>query len=116
MRTPIKATLAGCLFFLCTLTACVDMDPAKTVTVEVSGLASNTESDEVTEILKTMYDKDARYKRTKSRFDGNQLTVEMEPVSDINAFSRRINFGSVTEVSGRTVKITYVRSGSTLRI
>jgi hypothetical protein len=92
------------------------MDAAKTVTVEVSNLENDKESDEVLETLKTMYDKDAKYKRTNVRFDGKKLTVDMAPVTDVEAFSRRINFGTVTQVSGRTVKVAYLKSGATIRI
>jgi hypothetical protein len=88
-------------------------DPNKSITIVVVGIENNTEQKETIEILETMYDKDRGYKRLKSQFRDRLLRVEMEPVTDVAAFSRRINFGMVTEVSGRTIKVTYGKSHAT---
>jgi hypothetical protein len=56
-----------------------------------------------------MYDKDAGAKRSQSRYDDRLLSVKMYPVTDVEAFSRRINFGTVTDVSDRTVKVQYAK-------
>ena len=111
-----RPVVSLCCLFLCSLAGCIEIDPGKSVTVIVTDLENKTEQEEVIKILETMYDKDARSKRYKSVFDAGRLTVQMQPVTDVDAFSRRINFGTVTEVSGRTIKVTYVRSRSTLQI
>jgi hypothetical protein len=96
--------------------SCVEFDPNRSVTVVIAGLASDAEQHEVIEILETMYDKNGGYKRYKARFDNKLLTIQMAPVADVDAFSRRINFGTVTEVTGRTIKVTYVKSPTMLHI
>lgn len=103
----LPRVLVACLLLLCAVPGCVKFEPDKTVLIEVTNL-EEADRTEVTEILKTMYDEDAGAKRSEARYDGHVLTVKMYPVSDIEAFSRRINFGTVTEVSGRTVKVRYV--------
>lgn len=44
-----------------------------------------------------------------SSASGDKMTVELSPVEDIDAFSRKINFGEVIEVDGRTVKVKFVK-------
>jgi hypothetical protein len=89
-------------------------DPKKSVTVVIAGIENSTEQKEILAILATMYDKDRGYKRFKSQFQDKLFTVEMEPVTDVEAFSHRINFGTVTEVTGRVIKVTYGKSRATL--
>lgn len=123
MYSPQTLTLTRCgamaliaVLAFSSLTACGDMDPDESVTVEVSNLPSDRASDEVLEALKTLHDANARYKRTKSTFNDGTLTVTLAPVSDVDAFARRIEFGKVTEVSGRTVKVSYARSSGIIQI
>jgi hypothetical protein len=97
--------LAGCL-----LTGCIESDPNKNINIVIVGIESAAEQKEVIEILEAMYDKERRDKRFKSQFRDNQLTVEMEPVTNVETFARRIDFGTVTEVTGRTIKVTYAKS------
>lgn len=108
----LSSVLAACLVLVCSLPGCVKFEPDKTVLVEVTGLIAEADRDEVLEILKTMYDKGAGAKRSQSRYAEGLLTVKLYPVSDVEAFSRRINFGTVTDVSGRTVRVQYVRRQS----
>jgi hypothetical protein len=100
----------ACCLFVCALAGCIKSDPDKNVTVVVVGIESAADQKEVIEILERMYDKERRYKRFKSQFRDNQLTVEMEPVTNVETFARRIDFGTVTEVTGRTIKVTYAKS------
>ena len=102
--TNLSSVLLACFVFVCSLPGCVKFEPDKTVLIEVTDLIKKAERDEVLEILKTMYDKDAGAKRSESRYSEGLLTVKMYPVSDVEAFSRRINFGTVTEVSGDAVE------------
>jgi hypothetical protein len=97
------------LMLVCALAGCVRFDPDETVLIEVTGVIEEADRAEVLEVLETMYDKDAGAKRLQSRYNDRLLSVKMYPVSDVEAFSRRINFGTVTDVSGRTVKVQYAR-------
>lgn len=108
----LSSVLVVCFVLVCSLPGCVKFEPDKTVVIEVTGLIEEAERDEVLEILKTMYDKDAGAKRSESRYSDGLLSVKMYPVSDAEAFSRRINFGTVTDVTNRTVRIQYVRRQS----
>ena len=86
----------------------MEHDPATMVTVEVTGIADDAARDEVVEILKGMTDGNSHL--LTSTWDGQTMAVQLSPVADVSSFSRRINFGKVTEVNGRTVKVDYVRS------
>lgn len=101
--------LAACLVFSSVLSGCGRFDPDKTAIIEVSGLVEQADRTEVLEILATMYDNDAAWKQSRSLYNGSLLTVKMSPVRDVEAFSKRINFGTVTEVAGRTVKVRYIK-------
>ena len=82
-----------------------EQDPAKTVTVEISGI-SDEARDAVQETLKGMTDVSGHTMTT--RWDGQSMTVNLSPVADVEAFSKKVNFGKVTAVEGRTVKVDYV--------
>ncbi|REJ68510.1 MAG: hypothetical protein DWQ31_07915 [Planctomycetota bacterium] len=90
---------------LLTLSGC-NFDPATTVNIEVSGVTASEQSERITEALKGMTD-GGGHKMTSSR-SGEVLSVRLSPVSDVEAFSKKINFGEVTEVVDRTVKVKYV--------
>lgn len=80
-------------------------DPATTVTIELTGISDDADRDTVQETLKEMTDGNSHSMRTFST--GNSLTVHLSPVSDVDAFVNAIDFGEVTDVNGRTVKVTY---------
>ncbi len=107
-----SSLMLACLLLVCSLSGCAKFEPDKTVQIEVAGLREDADRKEVLEILKTMYDEDVGAKLTRSRYSDGLLSVKMYPVSDVEAFSRRINFGTVTNVSDRTIKIRYVRRQS----
>lgn len=81
-------------------------DPAETVTVEISGIDSKRDRESVQETLQGMTDGSSHFITSTS--SGGEMTVKLSPVRDVEAFSRKINFGEVTEVEGRTVKVEYV--------
>jgi len=87
-------------------------DPAKAVSIEVSGVTSPTEGERVKQSI------DRAQKESKKWTDGSsnvmtwseggqQMKVEVRPVSDVDAFVKQIDFGEVTQVDGRTIKVAY---------
>ena len=87
-------------------------DPSKMVTIEINGIPDGKESERVLERI------DEAQKQTKKWTDGSsnvmnwngtgqQMTVEMAPVSDVDAFVKQLDFGRVTAVDGRKIKIAY---------
>lgn len=116
MATRILLAPVVCLLLIGALGACVQSDPNESITVEISNVPDSAASEEILDTLKTMHDKDARYTRTRSSFNRGVLTVTLAPVVDVEAFTRRINFGTVTEISGRTVKVSYARSSGIIQI
>jgi hypothetical protein len=82
-------------------------DPAKTVTVEIIGVDNEDDRDEIRETLKGMADGSSHLMTSSS--SGEKMTVKLSPVSDVQAFSRKINFGEVTQVDGRTVRVEFVK-------
>jgi hypothetical protein len=87
-------------------------DPAKAVSIEVSGIASPTDQERAKQGI------DRAQKQSKKWSDGSsnvmtwseagqQMKVEVTPVSDIDAFVKKIDFGEVTGVEGRTIKVAY---------
>ena len=95
--------------FLLTLSSCgisFEQDPAKTVTVEITGVNDSKDRDDIQETLKGMTEGSSHMMTTSS--SGDKMTVKLSPVGDVEAFSQKINFGKVTEVDGRTVKVEFV--------
>lgn len=83
------------------------LDPEETVTIEISSISKNIDREEVLEILRGMTDTAGH--RMSIRFDGDTMTVTLSPVNDVQAFARKINFGHIVKIDGRTVKIEYVK-------
>ena len=81
-------------------------DPAKTVTVEITGVNDASARDEIQETLKGMADGSSHVMATS--WSGDKMTVNLSPVRDVKAMSRKINFGEVTDVDGRTIKVEFV--------
>ena len=102
-------TLPMLAAFLLTLGGCnlsFEQDPATTVTIEISGINDDDDCEEVQETLMGMAD-GSSHSMTTFR-SGDKMTINLSPVGDVRAFSRKINFGEVTEVEGRTVKVRFV--------
>lgn len=117
MNVPIKSPSRFCpcvllpimAAFLVTLSSCdisFEQDPAKTVTVEITGVNDNEDRDDIQETLKGMTEGSGHAMSSSS--SGDKMTVKLSPVGDVQAFSQKINFGKVTEVDGRTVKVEFV--------
>lgn len=82
-------------------------EPELTVHIEISSITEQSERDEVREILKGMTDGSGHVMTT--RRDGEILLIKLSPVHDVQSFARGINFGHVTEITGRTVRIEYIK-------
>ena len=72
--------------------------PEETVTVKIAGSADQAQRDEILEKLKDLTDGSSH--SISSTWSGDTMTVELAPVSNIDAFSKRIAFGKVTNVDG----------------
>ena len=101
LALPILGTL------LLTLTSCdISFDPSKTVVVEITKITDKNIHDEIKETLKGMTEGSSHIMVSCSSED--KMTVKLSPIKDLKAFSRKINFGEVTEIDGRTIKVEFV--------
>lgn len=77
------------------------------VTVEITGVPTDdTKRDKIIEDLKGLTDSDGNgFNSYSSTYSGNQMTVNLSPVKDVDAFSKKISFAKVTKVEGHTVKL-----------
>lgn len=78
--------------------------PEETVTIEITGSLDDAQQEEITEKLKTMTDGSGHSMSSIS--SGNTTTITLAPVSDVQGFADKIDFGEVTAVEGCTVKIS----------
>lgn len=78
--------------------------PEQTVTIEITGELDDAEQEQIIEKLKTMTDGSSHSMSSFS--SGNSTTIELAPVGDVQAFADKIDFGEVTAVEGRTVKVS----------
>jgi len=80
-----------------------EMDkPGNTVTLKITGVEDDATEDAITDKLQTMTDGNHSMSWFKM---GGVLTVELSPVKDVEAFVRRIDFGTVTKVEERTISV-----------
>lgn len=80
-------------------------DPEQTVIIEVSSITRNSDRQEVLELLKGMTDNASHSMHIES--DRDSMRITLSPVSDVQAFARRIKFGHVTKVKNRTITVEY---------
>lgn len=106
MRSLIAyPTLMASLVVAAPFTVGCSQDPATTVTLEISGISAEADREAVAETLKGMTDGSSHSMR--STYSGDQLTISVSPVGDVDAFAEKIDFGEVTSVNGRTIQVTY---------
>jgi len=82
------------------------------VIVEVSGVNSDADRDQMmhvlTEILPEMVDPGSgRNFSATQNLHGGVWKFTVAPVKNVKAFARKIKFGKVTGVQGRTIKVQY---------
>jgi hypothetical protein len=79
--------------------------PETTVTVEVIGVINDSTRDEILDKLRGMLHAPRSGEIFEASQVGTKLTVKLSPISDAESFSRKIDFGKVTEIKDRTVKV-----------
>ena len=97
----LQFLLALCLL---SLPGC-NQDPGVTVTLEITGISDQDDRKDLLETLKGMTDGSSH--SMTSNWSGDRMTIKLSPVSDVDAFVKKIGFGTVTDVSGRTVKVDF---------
>lgn len=100
-RWPLAMTAALACFLLSS-PGC-NYGPDETVTIEISGVASDQAYADINEQLKKLTDSSSH--KIISRRAGLNMSVELAPVSDPEAFAKKIEFGRVTAVEGRTIRV-----------
>lgn len=85
----------------------LEHDPAKSVTVEITGIDNEGDRESVSETLKEFVDGNSHMMSSFYNGQTMTMTITLSPVSDVDAFSKKIEFGEVTSVEGRTVKVTF---------
>jgi hypothetical protein len=89
------------------LPACnIHRDPAKTVTVKIHGLTDDDDRDLVEEQLDSLLDDEGTHLKTIVSV-GDEVTMELSPVTDVQRFAQAIDFAKVNSVNGRTVDLQY---------
>lgn len=83
----------------------LDHDPDETVTVEVTGVSGGVDRTKIEETLEGMTE-GSNHVMTSS-WSGDEMTIKVSPVDDVEAFSQGIDFGEVTEVEGNTIKVEF---------
>ena len=106
-RGVALAVVAAILLTQSSCNLSFEQDPAETVTVEITGVNDEEVRDEIRETLQGMAEVSSHVMTSSS--SGDKMTVKLSPVGDVKAFSRKINFGEVTEVDGRTIKVEFVK-------
>lgn len=87
--------------FLAVLGTGCEHPPEKSVELEITGSLEEAERKKILEQLKGMTDGSSHF--LTSSHSGTILTVTLSPVSDVDAFSKKIDFGKVERVEGRKV-------------
>ena len=107
LRWSVLPILATALLMQSGCNISFKQDPAETVIVTIIGIKNDEDRETIKETLKGMTDGSSHTMR--SSYAGNRMTVHLSPVTNVKKFSQKINFGKVTEVKGRTVKVDFVK-------
>ncbi|MEX0939660.1 MAG: hypothetical protein WDZ59_17480 [Pirellulales bacterium] len=111
MRLPLppcrrEVAMTVCFAILLPTLGGCEHDPAKTVNLQITGVSDEATRDEIQETLEGMTDGSSHFMTTT--WSGETMRVKLSPVTDVEAFTRKINFGEVVEVDDRTVKVQFV--------
>lgn len=96
------------------LAAGCSYDPEETVTIEITGVKDKDHQKKITEKLKGMTDGSSHSMTFSSA--GETLTVKLAPVGDVEAFSKKIDFGTVKTVRSDTRTVTVVIGGDPRKV
>jgi hypothetical protein len=80
-------------------------DPSTSVTLTISGIETEEARQELRETLEGMTDHSGYMMSTSIR--GDKMTATLSPVSDVDSFVKKINFGKVTNVDDRNIQVDY---------
>jgi|GEM_PF-1251200 len=100
LLTVLLLGLVGCNFSL-------EHDPAKTVTVKITGISEESDRERVKENLEDCIQ--GGMHMMTSNASGNEMTVQVSPVTDVEKFVQGVNFGNVSEVQGRAITVQFVK-------
>ena len=103
-----SAAVAGLWLLLGVAGCSVGPDPATTVKLEITGVTSDTDRQHIKNLLKDMTDSPG----TSDIFTystGDGMWVKLWPVRDVAAFAKKITFGKVTQIEGRTVRVSFTK-------
>ncbi len=105
------AVFAAVILTQCSCNLGIEMDPATTVTIKISGVKGAGDrfliKQSIEERLQLMADSPDPL--ITSNIAGDNITVKLSPVTDVSEFARRIGFGEVTEVDGRTIMVRFLK-------
>jgi hypothetical protein len=90
------------------LTGCdlsLNHDPATSVTIVVSGIDTEEARQAVKSTLEDLTDGSGHMMST--RVTGSTMTTTVSPVSDIDSFVKKIDFGTIKKVDGRNIEVDY---------
>ena len=100
---PCLALMAATLFTSSGCNISLELDPATTVNLVITGIESEDARAEIKETLEGMTDGSGHMMSSKTV--GDKMTVSLSPVTDVQSFIAAISFGTVTEVDGRNITI-----------
>jgi len=92
----LTASATGCSF---------KHDPATMVTLEITGISADADIERVKEAVKKWTDGGSHLMTT--RHSGENLSIDLSPVTDVDAFVKKIDFGDVTAVDNRKISLAY---------
>lgn len=103
---PAFGLLAFSIFGVAGCDLSLNHDPATSVTIVVSGIDSDESRQAVKSTLEDMTDGSGHMMSTK--VIGSTMTTTLSPVTDVDSFVKKINFGTVKHVDGRNIEVDYV--------
>ena len=80
-------------------------DPAKMVTIEVTGATTDADRDRIQDAVKQWVDGSSHMMTTMH--SGDTFSIDLSPVTDVDAFVKKITFGEVTKVDGRKISVAF---------
>ena len=80
-------------------------DPATMVTIQVTGATTDADRERIKDGVKKWVDGSSHMMTTSH--SGGTLSIDLSPVTDVDAFVKKIDFGEVTKVDGRKINVTF---------
>ncbi len=86
--------------------------PPETVTLLITGVDTAEGRRSLNKELGQITDTPGNFRTKMNWATGQPLTVLLTPVSDPEAFAKRVDFGTVDKIEGKTIHITYQPSSA----